>query len=106
MFRGDTKNLTFKIKHNGQYVDGSTYSEVEVQFNQQGKYVNLKKLKSKGEVTWDTDHFSCRLSQEETFKFRAGDIEFQVRLFVNGNVNATIINHIQIEDTLSSEVIG
>lgn len=46
MIRGDTKNFNFKVKRNGTYIDGSIYTEVEVQFNQQSNYFSIKKLKS------------------------------------------------------------
>lgn len=105
MIRGDTKNFNFKVKRNGVYIDGSIYTEVEVQFNQQSNYFSIKKLKSKDEVEWSQDHFSCFLTQEETFKLNDGSVQVQVRLFVNGNCKATMIKTIDVGKVLSSEVL-
>lgn len=105
MISGDTRNFNFKIKKDGQYIDGSVYTEVEVQFNRQGKHNSIKKTMSNGEVAWDSDHFSCFLSQEDTFNLTDGLTEVQVRLYLEGNVKGTLIKHINVGRVLSKEVL-
>lgn len=105
MHRGDTNIITFKIKSNGVYIDGSAYSEVEVQFNPQSILNSVKKLKSKNEVAWNTDHFECALTQADTFNLSVGTNEMQVRLFNEGVCKATVIASINVKETLSQEVL-
>lgn len=105
MIRGDTRYFNFKIKKGEEYIDGSNYTEVEVQFNPQGKLFSLKKLKSKGEVWWEDNHFGCFLSQEDTFSLRDGVYEVQVRLFVNSTCKGTFIKQMDIGRVLSKEVL-
>lgn len=105
MIRGDTKHFNFKIKKGDDYVDGSMFTEVEVQFNPQPNYFAIKKLLSKNEVEWDTDHFSCFLTQEDTFKLNDGMVQVQVRCYVNGNCKATLIKSIEVGKVLSNEVL-
>lgn len=108
MIRGDTNNLVFKIKKKGteEYIDGSIYTEIEVQFNTQNDVYALKKLKSKNEVMWEDDHFIVFLSQEDTFKLNDGCVSLQVRLFTNGSCKATIVKRINVGKVLSEEVLS
>lgn len=105
MIRGETKNFSFKIKKDEEYIDGSEYSEVEVQFNPQGFSSSVKKLKSKNEVSWIDDHFVCPLSQEDTFTLNSGLVEIQVRLFNNNECKATIVRKIIVGKVLSEDVL-
>lgn len=104
MIRGDTKDFNFKIKQDGQYIDGSQYDEVEVQFNPEE--IGVKKLKSRNEVIWDNDHFSCPLSQEDTFKLNSGAVEFQVRIYKNNQCKGTLKQQIIVGDVLSNKILG
>lgn len=106
MIRGDTKNFNFKVKRGTEYVDGSIYTEVEVQFNKQNNYYAIKKLLSNGEVSWETDHFTCPLSQEDTFKLMEGDNDVQVRLYINEDCKGTIIKRINVGEVLSNDVLS
>lgn len=106
MIRGDTKYFNFKIKlPTGEYIDGSIYDEVEVQFNQQNTFTSLKYLKSKGQVTWDIDHFVVYLSQADTFKLNDGTVEMQVRLKQSDIVKGTAIINVPVGRVLSNEVL-
>lgn len=105
MIRGDTNVFNFKIKQGDDYIDGSIYTEVEVQFNPQANAFAIKKLLSKDEVEWDTDHFSCYLSQEDTFKLNDGMVQVQVRLLVNNICKATLIKRMDVGKVLSNEVL-
>lgn len=107
MIRGETKDLQFKIKNGQSYIDGSQYSEVEVQFNPQSIYNSVKKLKSKNEVVWNStlSVFVVSMSQEDTFKLNEGKCDVQVRLFNNNVCTATLINQIDIGKVLSNEVL-
>lgn len=105
MIRGDTKDFNFKIKQGETYIDGSIYSEVEVQFNNQHYFQSLKKLKTNGEVEWINDHFKCYLSQEDTFKLNDGNVQVQVRLYIDGICKGTIVKSFNVGKVLSSEVL-
>lgn len=106
MIRGDTKNVNFKIKTpSGDYVDGSIYDEIEVQFNTQSLYSSLKYLKSLGQVSWDSDHFVVFLTQEDTFKLNDGKVEMQVRLKQGDLVKGTAIIQVPVGRVLSQEVL-
>lgn len=105
--RGDTKDIYFKIKKpDGSYIDGSEYSEVEVQINPQSKIASIKKLMSKGEVSWEMDRYFFNLSQEETFTTKAGVNVLQVRIYQNGECKATYIYDFLVGEVLSDEVIN
>lgn len=106
MIRGDTRNFNFKVKKGDEYVDGSIYTEVEVQFNPQGNYFALKKLKTKNEVSWETDHFNFFLTQEDTFKLNEGLNRMQVRLYIGPDCKGTLIKDIEVGKVLSNEVLG
>lgn len=108
MIRGDTKEFKFKIKSGETYIDGSTYDEVELQFNPQLSVCQLKKLKSKGEIEWNAtaNCFVSHLSQEDTFLLNDGNVSVQVRLFKNNKCKATLISSVDIGKVLSKEVIG
>lgn len=106
MIRGDTKDFNFKIKQGDEYIDGSEYSEIELQINPQNTIHSIKKLKSKNDISWDVDHFTCFLSQEDTFKLREGTAEVQVRLYIGGDCKATMVSRIDIGKVLSKEVLG
>lgn len=107
MIRGNTWDLSLKIKEGQTYIDGSQYSEVEVQFNPQSIYSSVKKLKSKGEVVWNTTSscFVVSLSQQDTFSLNEGNCDLQVRLYNSGVCTATLIKQVNIGRVLSSEVL-
>lgn len=108
MNRGDSIELQIKIQDvdTKEYIDCSEFDEIEVQFNQQDQPYALKKLKSKGEVTWDTDHLTIVLSQQDTFTFSDGANKYQIRLYNNSVCESTIIGTFEVGEALSNQVIG
>lgn len=111
MNRGDTNLLSFKLyKLNTtpkEYVDCSNFDEIEVQLNVQANFNSVKKLKSKGEVEWNTtnQNLVCSLTQEDTFALPEGESEMQVRLFLNNVCKGSTIIKLDINKCLSSEVL-
>lgn len=111
MIRGDTYVYTFKLKKKGvtptEYVDGSIYTEIELQFNYDKTFNSVKKLKSRNEVGWDSTNsrFECSLSQEDTFKLSTGENKVQVRLYVNGVCKGSNIHIMNVGAVQSSEVL-
>lgn len=107
MIRGDTVDHIIRVKNKrtGEYIDCSVYSEIEVQYNPQSKYKNIKKLLSKGEVLWENEKLVVHLSQEDTFSLPEGKNEIQIRLFLNNNCKGTIVSHFLVGKVLSDEIL-
>lgn len=111
MIRGDTNNFSFKIKNGETYITTDDYNEIELQFNSQNLHANIRKLKSKGEIEYDSENqkFVCYLSQEDTFKLNDGNVEVQVRLFKEEGekdyCKATLIKSINVGKVLSQEIL-
>ena len=109
---GDTICLMLNYKINGEDLVEDDYEEIELQINKQGKDKAIKKLLSKGEITWETvqtegDSFTgyvVHLTQEETFNLGAY-LQCQIRIKKDGEVGASDTSEINLGDVLSTQVL-
>ena len=99
MRRGTTPTLSLMIDD----VDFSLIDKAELTIRQNGKNVLIKNMK----VYVDHAVLQTRLNQAETLSLRDGECQLQIKvLFKDGNVAATDIQTIYIQDILNSEVIS
>lgn len=118
MFReGDTTILMLDYQLNGENLTENTYDEIELQLNPQNSFNSVKKLLSKGGITWSTVYYEedgetktftgyvVELSQQDTFKLRDGKTSAQLRIMLDGEVGSSEISIFNIGNTLSTEVL-
>lgn len=117
--RGDTAYLLLDYTVNGEEMQDGAYQELELQLNRQGKYFNVKKMLSKGEIIWKENctyrdkegveqtftGYVASLSQEETFSLRDSIVEIQLRVMIDGEVGSSKKQALDIGDVLSYEVL-
>lgn len=97
--QGDTYSLPIKVKLNNEILSDVNVEKVEFCFD------NIITKTYPDNVSFDTDHFVLRLSQEETFSLQ-GSIRYQVRvMFADGSVKSSPIRYGYIIDSLSKEVL-
>lgn len=96
MTRGTTPTLTFTFDE----VDVSQIKYAEIALNQKGVNVIIKKLKRSGKQYYVT------LSEIETLQLEEGNCKVQTKVKLkDGNVIATDIETITINDVLHGEVM-
>lgn len=101
MIRGTTPTHIFAVDQ----INTSQIRELRITYQQMGRTL-LEKTKK--DVKMDEHSIEFTLTQEETFKFRAGyDISIQVKvLLLDGSVLASPIASVGIEKILNTEVLG
>lgn len=113
MNKGDTVMLTLDYKLNEQALTKDGYDEIELQLNAQTNRNSLKFLKSTGRIEWDetSSKFVIGLTQAETFKLKENslnedtDVEYQLRILLNGMVCSSDIGEFTIGPVLSRRVL-
>lgn len=96
MFRGTTPTLTFTFED----IPTTAIDYVEITLNQEEQNVIIKKLHQNGAV------FTCHLSEKDTLKLKAGTCKVQCKVKLkDGNVTATKIETLNVNDVLNSEVM-
>lgn len=107
MNKGDTLRLILDFSVAGKEITEDQFDEIELQLNPEsyGKY-NIKLLKSKGEIAWDSElnKFVGFITQENSFKLSDHN-EYQLRCYMNGSVISSNIGHFCLGDVLSRMVI-
>lgn len=118
MNRGDTSFLMLDYTINGDPLVENAYNEIELTINEDSSFRCVKKLLSKGEITWgsityDDDQgqpqtftgYYAHLDQEETFKLQSGTNEVQLRILSNDEVGSSAVSTMELGRVLSSEVL-
>ena len=115
---GDTGYLMLTYKLNGQDLQENAYQEMEFQINPQSEYNSIKKLLSKGDITWEAMEYQdgtqtktfigyvVHLNQEETFRLQKGTSYCQLRIMVGDEVGSSNISEITMGDALSTQVLN
>lgn len=101
MMQGDSCGLSIEILNaDGAAVTPDDVSNVEVTIGY------LRKTYASGEITYADGKWIFPLTQEETFKFPAARVKAQVRVvWVNGNVEGTVLDSVNVRESMSKEVL-
>lgn len=96
MFRGTTPTLFVKFDE----IKTSLIDYAELTINQNEKNILVKKLKQNG------NEFSVTLTEQETLSLKPGDCKVQCKIRLkDGNITATKVEKILINDILNQEVM-
>lgn len=109
---GDTICLMLNYQLNGEPLVEGAYEEIELQINKQGSSKSMKKLLSNGDIKWDTVEYNgeeftgyvVHLTQQETFDL-GSYLQCQIRIKMDGEVGASGINDINLDEVLSEQVL-
>lgn len=99
-YQGDQYSFVFKIETNGVPMDMTDVELIEFTVGKLSKNWPLQ-------VNYDKDAavFLFPVTEEETFKFKEYE-KYQARIkYINGNVYGTPVNKINVNETLSRNII-
>lgn len=107
MNRGDARVVPLTILIDDQPITEGYADEIELTFNQENNRGCVKKKLSTGDITWDSERsqYVTILTQEDTFKFKAGQNTYQFRLLVGNEVISSIDQPIYVGRANSNEVL-
>ena len=116
MRRGDTISLMLAYQVNGSPLAEGAYDELELQINNENSFKSIKKLLSKGEITWKTITYNdgtpktftgyvADLDQEETFRLSAGQSMVQLRVKIGTEVGSSDDSMFTLGAVLSTKVL-
>ncbi len=113
MRQGDTITLLLNYQLNGEDLVEGAYDEIELQINKEGNSKAIKKLLSKGEITWETVTLSTgeqytgylvRLTQNETFTV-GSSLSCQLRIKKDNEVGSSSQTMINSDAILSTQIL-
>ena len=102
--QGNTENIPFKLRYNGQPITASDVKKVEFAFCSG----EVTKTYPSEDVEYDTelDSFRVRLSQEDTFKLSLCATKYQIRIcFNDGTVKSTFESLMVVNPSISKVVL-
>ena len=99
MIRGTTPTHTFQLPFGTE-----TIKTIQIAYAQNG---NEKLTKGNADCTFEGNVVTCKLTQEDTFKFAHGEcVEVQVRVLTLGNdALASRVMRVHCNECLSDEVL-
>lgn len=102
MMQGDARKLKIKIrKADGSEVTDADISDVEITVG------SMRKTLKAGELSFADDVFLFPITQQESFKLPVSRVKAQVRVvWPNGDVQGVSLGHIDIDESISREVLG
>lgn len=101
MMQGDSYGLSIDVLNaDDEAVTPDDVSDVEITIGY------LRKTYASGEVTYADGKWVFPLTQEETFRLPASRVKAQVRVvWANGNVEGTVLDPINVHESMSKEVL-
>lgn len=107
MNRGDAQNIALTINIDGEPITEGYAEEIELTFNPNGCNHQVIKSLKKNEIYWNDleDKYFTMLTQQDTFKMKAGVNTWQLRLLKDGEVISTAIGQLVLGEANSSEVL-